>query len=424
MRLLTLFSPAVILMSSMKYPKKLALATAVFFLPFVLFLYLGYDYVESESRSILKLQEGLAYQQKVRLFLEYVPLERGMTVAMQQGDSTYKTKIEDNFKRIDSAIADIDASPAPNMSLHEEWINIKAQWQELRSGIWERTLSENYRLHTNLMGKTLLLMQHSGDVSYAINDADLSIYHLVKILSDHIPMLVEYTGQGRAIGTKILIKQSISFEEQKEATLLYGKIRSHLDSIVHDGAIICERHPEICSTINPSISGIEKDCERFSTVFTSQILNTDHWQINSNNYFYDMTQTIQTYFNAYDVISGALQLHLEKRLYNLKRQMIIGEGIALVVLATIIYFTIGFYLAFMGVLDELVGAARLISSGKYVVRVPIKTDDEMADVSHAFNDMAQKIGQSFAFLKSYKKAVDASNLLSITDVFMSMISFV
>ena len=416
MRLLTLFSPAVILMSSMKYPKKLALATAVFFLPFVLFLYLGYDYVESESRSILKLQEGLAYQQKVRLFLEYVPLERGMTVAMQQGDSTYKTKIEDNFKRIDSAIADIDASPAPNMSLHEEWINIKAQWQELRSGIWERTLSENYRLHTNLMGKTLLLMQHSGDVSYAINDADLSIYHLVKILSDHIPMLVEYTGQGRAIGTKILIKQSISFEEQKEATLLYGKIRSHLDSIVHDGAIICERHPEMCSTINPSISGIEKDCERFSTVFTSQILNTDHWQINSNNYFYDMTQTIQTYFNAYDVISGALQLHLEKRLYNLKRQMIIGEGIALVVLATIIYFTIGFYLAFMGVLDELVGAARLISSGKYVVRVPIKTDDEMADVSHAFNDMAQKIGQSFAFLKSYKKAVDASNLLSITDV--------
>ncbi|HZF69404.1 EAL domain-containing protein [Sulfuricurvum sp.] len=416
MRLLTLFTPAIILMSSMKYPKKLALATAVFFLPFVLFLYLGYDHIESESHSITKLQDGLAYLRKVRLFLEYVPLERGMTVAMQQGDTTYKSKIEANFKRIDSAIADIDAATAPTSSTHEEWMAIKSQWQYLQSGIWDRTSSENYRLHTELIEKTLLLMQHTGDVSYTINDADLTIYHLVKILSDHIPMLVEYTGQGRAIGTKVLLKQTISLEEQKEATLLYGKIRSHLDSIVYDGAIVCERHPELCTSINPSILGIEKDCERFSIVFTSQILNTDHWQINSNDYFYDVTQTIQTYFNAYDVISAALQIHLEKRLDNLKKQMIVGEGIALVILAALIYFTIGFYLAFMGVLDELVGAARLISSGKYVVRVPIKTDDEMADVSHAFNEMAQKIGQSFAFLKSYKKAVDASNLLSITDI--------
>jgi len=416
MRLLTLFSPAVIMMSSMKYPKKLALATAVFFLPFVLFLYVGYDHIETESRSITKLQDGLDYQRKIRIFLEHIPLERGMTVAMQQGDTAYKSKIEENFKHIYSAIVDIDASLPPTSSIHSEWVAIKNQWLDIRSGIWKRTSSENYRLHTDLIEKTLLLMQHTGDVSYTINDADLTIYHLVKILSDHIPMLVEFTGQGRAIGTKVLLKQSISFEEQKDATILYGKIRSHLDSIVHDGAIACERHPEMCKSINPSLLDTEKDCETFLTVFTSQILNTNHWQINSNDYFYNITQTIETYFHAYDIVSAALQMHLENRLTNLKRQMIIGEGIAVFILAALIYFTIGFYLAFMGVLDELVGAARLISSGKYVVRIPIKTYDEMADVSHAFNDMAQKIGQSFAFLKSYKKAVDASNLLSITDV--------
>lgn len=416
MQLLTFFSPAVIMMSSMKYPKKLALATAVFFLPFVLFLYVGYDHIETESRSITKLQDGLAYQRKIRIFLEYIPLERGMIVAMQQGDITYKSRIEENFKHINSAIVDIDASLTPTSSIHKEWIAIKNQWLDIRSGIWNRTSSENYRLHTDLIAKTLLLMQHTGDVSYTINDGDLTIYHLVKILSEHIPMLVEFTGQGRAIGTKVLLKKSISFEEQKDATILYGKIRSHLDSIVHDGAIACERHPEMCKSINSSLLDTEKYCEIFLTVFTSQILNTNHWQIKSNDYFYNMTQTIEIYFNAYDTVSAALQMHLKNRLANLKRQMIFGESIALVILAALIYFTIGFYLAFIGVLDELVGAARLISSGKYVVKVPIKTYDEMADISHAFNDMAQKIGQSFAFLKSYKKAVDASNLLSITDI--------
>lgn len=82
MRLIDLFSPAVAIMSSMKYPKKLALATTVFFLPFVLFLYLGYSHIKNESLSIQKLQEGLSYQQSVRNFFQYIPLQRGMTSAV------------------------------------------------------------------------------------------------------------------------------------------------------------------------------------------------------------------------------------------------------------------------------------------------------------------------------------------------------
>lgn len=416
MRLRDLFSPAVIIMSSMKYPKKLALATAVFFLPFLLFLYWGYDHVENETRSIKKLQEGLVYQQKVKHLLEFVPLERGMIVAYAQGDISYKEAIEKNVQSIDAAIAAVDTLNPPTPSIGTEWIVIKEEWSDLKNGIWKKPVIESYRLHTDLIAKILLVMQHTADGSYTINDADLTIYPLVKMLSEHIPMLVEYTGQGRAIGTRILLKRSMTFNEQKEATILYGKIRSRLDSIVHDGTVVCERHPEMCGDISPSVAAIEKECNRFSNVFTSQIVSTDHWKIDSKDYFRDMTLTIETYFNAYDTLVGTLHRHLENRLENLQRQMLLGEVAVIAVLVLLIYFTIGFYLAFMGVLDELVGAAHLISSGKYRVRIPIMTDDEMADVSHAFNEMAQKIGQSFAFLKSYKKAVDASNLLSITDV--------
>ena len=415
MRLLNLFSPAVAMMSSMKYPKKLALATAVFFLPFVLFLYLGYNYISSESHSIKKLQAGLDYQQSIRYFFQYIPLERGMITAVQEGDNSYKAKIEENFKNIELAIEAVDALPTPALSLVPEWKEIKTEWRALRDGLWERPSEENYRRHTILIDKILLLVRYIGDVSYTINDSDLSIYQLVQILSDHIPALAQYTGMGRAIGTRVILKQSMTFDEKKEATILYGKIRSHLDSIVHQSAVVCKRHHEICSTITPSISAIQTDVDNFSNLFTTQILNTDHWTIRSDNYFQDTTNTIDTYFNAYDTLSASLQTYMNDRLAKLNQQMIIGEALALIVLASIIYFTIGFYLAFIGVLDELLGAARLVSSGEYVVRVPITTKDEMADISHAFNDMTKKIEQSFSFLKSYKKAVDASTILSITD---------
>ena len=415
-RLTNLFSPAVAMMSSMKYPKKLALATAVFFLPFVLFLYLGYNHVESESRSIEKLQTGLAYQQSVRYFFEYIPLERGMTMAVQQGDLSYKAKIEENFKIIESAIKKIDAMPLPTLSVAIEWKEIKTQYWELQNGLWKRSADENYRMHTVLIDKILLLMRHIGEASYTINDSDLSIYYLVNILSNHIPALVQYTGEGRAIGTGVILKQSMTFNEKKEATVLYGKICSHLDSILHDGTVSCERHGEMCRVIAPTISDIEKETNKFSIIFTTQILNTDHWALIPSHYFKNTTNTIDTYFKAYDTFSATLESQLNEKLTNLDREMIIGEIVGFIILASIIYFTVGFYLAFIRVLDELMGAAHLISTGEYVVRVPITTDDEMADISHAFNDMTKKIEQSFSFLKSYKRAVDASDILSITDI--------
>ncbi len=416
MRLIDFFNPAIALMSSMKYPQKLALATGVFFLPFGLFLYLGYDHVVSEYRSIQKLQAGLAYQHRVRHFFEYIPLQRGMTVALQQGGFSYKSKLEETFKQIESTIIVVDAMPAPTPAIAAEWETIKTEWLLLRSGLSERSAPENYRSHTILIDKVILLMRHIGDASYAINDADFSIYSLVQMLCNNIPMLVQYTGQERAIGTRVILKQSMTFEERKEATILYGKISSHLNEITHDGDIICERHTEMCHTVKLQVMAIQEEIENFSDLFMSQILYTDRWPISSEPYFKDATKTIGSYLNAYDTLSAALQSHLDERFASLNRQMITGVLIALAVLVSMIYFTIGFYLSFMGVLNELTGTAKRISEGEYAVHIPIKTDDEMADVSLAFNEMAKRVGKAFAFLKSYKKAVDASNILSITDV--------
>lgn len=414
MYLVNFFAPAVAVMSSMKYPKKLALATGVFFFPFVLFLYLGYEHVDKESHSIRKLQIGLSYQQKVKDFFGYIPLERGMTAAVQHGDVSYKPKVEVNFRQIESLITAVDRMPIPNSAVGAEWKKIKSEWRGIRKDIWKRSTSDNYRQHTVLIGHIIVLMQRIGDSSYTINDSDLSIYQLVQILSGYLPELVEDTGQWRAIGTRVILRHAMTFEEKNEATLLYGKIRSNLDAIVNYGSIACERDPAMKRTIMPAIAAIQNNTESLSDLFTSKILNAERWPIRSERYFSDATQTIDTYLNAYDRISAALQSHLDERLANLHRQSILAILIAATVLIFLIYFTVGFYLAFMGVLKELTAAALLISKGG-VASVAIKTDDEMADVSRAFNNMAKKVGQSFAFLNSYKKAVDASNILSITD---------
>ena len=146
-----------------------------------------------------------------------------MITAVQEGDNSYKAKIEENFKNIELAIEAVDALPTPALSLVPEWKEIKTEWRALRDGLWERPSEENYRRHTILIDKILLLVRYIGDVSYTINDSDLSIYQLVQILSDHIPALAQYTGMGRAIGTRVILKPLIiPYQIRQQANLLYN----------------------------------------------------------------------------------------------------------------------------------------------------------------------------------------------------------
>jgi len=339
-----------------------------------------------------------------------------MMAALGHGDNTYKRHIQANFSKIESAMAAVDALSAPTPHTKQEWEKIKTEWAILRQELWNLSPQQNFDRHTDLADQVLHLTQDTDIDPELIKNTDLSITHLAEILNEHLPVLAQEAGKARAIGTAVILKQSMSPEEKKAAILLYGTAQSHKAGIEHAFEITCESQHDICRAISPFIEKIKHKTDRFGDKFVSEIINADHWSLDAENYFDEATQIISHYFDTYDAVFGALQKHLSSQLSLLAKQIIAISIIAAVMLICLIYFMIGFYLSFIGTLKGLTEASEMIALGNFGISVPIQTRDEMADVSYAFNEMTQKIKQTFAFLESYKKAIDESNIVSITDM--------
>lgn len=416
MQLLKLFDPAVRIIGNMKYTKKIALGSFIFFLPVLVFLMFGYNHLGSRYRANEEFQSHLRYNQAIREFLEDVLLERGMIAAFQYGDASYKQRIEALFDSVQTAIKNVDALTPPTPRIKQGWEAIKSRWAILYEEIWSLSPQENFNRHTALADQVLHLTQDTDVDPDLIDDIHSSIAHLAEIINEHLPALAQEAGKARAIGTAVILKQSMSLEEKKAATLLYGTAQSHKAAIKHAFEITCKFHHDICRAISPFIEKMEHKTDRLGDRFVSEIINTDHWPFDAQSYFDETTQTVSYFFDTYDAIFDALQTHLSRELDLLTRQIIAISIIAMIMLICLIYFMAGFYLSFIESLKSLAKASKMIAQGDFDISVPIRTKDEMADVSHAFNQMNQKIKQTFAFLESYKKAIDKSNIVSITDI--------
>lgn len=411
-----LFKPVIRLIGNIKYTKKIAVAGFIFFLPVLLFVFWGYSHLGKQYRAVEEFQSHLRYNQAIREFFEDILLERGMIAAFQHGDSSYTQRIEALFDSIQTAIKNVDALTPPTPHIKQEWEAIKSRWAILHEERWSLSPQENFNRRTALADQVLHLTQDADVDPDLIDDIHLSIIHLAEILNEHLPALTQEAGKARAIGTAVILKQSISLEEKKAATLLYGTVQSHKAAIKHAFEITCKSHHDICRAISPFIEKMEHKTDYLGDRFVSEIINTDHRSFDAQSYFDETTQTISYFFDTYDAIFDALQTHLSRELDFLTRQIIAISIIAMIMLICLIYFMTGFYLSFAESLKSLTKASEMITQGDFDISIPIQTQDEMADVSHAFNQMNQKIKQTFAFLESYKKAIDKSNIVSITDI--------
>lgn len=215
MQLLKLFNPAIRIIGNMKYTKKIALSSFIFFLPVLVFLMFGYKHLGSQYRAIEEFQSHLHYNQAIREFFENVLLERGMMAAFQHGDNSYKQRLEALFDSIQTAIKNVDALTPPTPHIKQEWEAIKSRWAILHEERWSLSPQENFNRRTALADQVLHLTQDADVDPDLIDDIHLSIIHLAEILNEHLPALTQEAGKARAIGTAVILKQSISLEEKK-----------------------------------------------------------------------------------------------------------------------------------------------------------------------------------------------------------------
>jgi methyl-accepting chemotaxis protein len=333
------------------------------------------------------------------------------------GDATFKEKAEQKALDISKDIESIDAIDkrlGGILKTTEKWNAIKTKWHDLRSKIYDRTLQENFKIHTSLIEEILSLVSHISDISNLTLDPVLDSYYLMDIAIVKLPPTLEYTEQSRTLGTGVLVKKSMTPDEKLKLGLLYGTIKSAIDSVNKGIQVAFNYNPDI----KPKLEGAVKDyiakANSFLEVLDKRIINASVIDMDSKEYFSLSTATIDAGFKL--DAEGLLVLNslLEKRIKDIsaKRSLIIF--ITVITFLALTYLFIGFYISVIEALKKMQGSMEKIADGDLREEIKIYTKDELGHLANTMNHMTRSVGSMISsILSSADKVTSAIDRLKV-----------
>ncbi|WP_458414910.1 diguanylate cyclase domain-containing protein [Schinkia sp. CFF1] len=403
----SIFSPAVSLMKKLKYPHKFALIGIIILLPVSFMLYYFFSGMEDKIAFIEKEKIGIEYNLHLKNLLDELQQHRGMTNAYRNGDQSFKEEISIKESQIKLEISEIDAINkrlASKLQTKKMWDDVKNNWISFQANANNLTAQENLEMHTKVIAKLVLLMNHVGYTSNLYLDSRLENHHLIASYTK-IPYMTEKIGQARAIGSGYLAKKLGTVEEKEKLFALSILIRATADDINETVKTVLNENitnkPLINSYLNESVS----ETEFFLDTLNNKVLVATNTIITPNYYFLLATKTIDSSYKLYEAEAQALSHLLDNDITHAKSQRNQVIFLFAIVLFILFYLFIAFYKSVRDTLLTFEQTAVKMANGDLKARVSLDTKDELKEAGDSFNIMAESLCDKIDELKEAEEAL-------------------
>jgi len=149
-------------------------------------------------------RESLTANTALKILVDNLQQHRGMLNATLSGDNSFKTKITQTQKQINSTLSELnDELKNTALNTHLEHLNkIQSSWAKLYPTVYSLSRLESLKKHTAIVQSTLFLMTNIAEENQLLKD---SCYpeELVDIIWHCIPNTAEALGKTRAAGSGI-----------------------------------------------------------------------------------------------------------------------------------------------------------------------------------------------------------------------------
>ncbi len=400
-----LLQPAVAVMNRLKYLQKFALFGLLFLLPIVFTLHVVFSEINGEIRDARKERMGIQYTNQIRTLLEHLQIHRGMVNAYLSGDISFKSQIEEERIKVESAIDAVDkveASLGESLDTKQLWESIKNSWKRLDKNATQMPPKESFQLHTELIQKSFLL--HTALIADALNlinhiedssglrlDPEYESYYLMDTILNKLPLLIETVGQARGIGSGISARQEMMEDEKKRLIIFSGQIKSAVEDLRSRTAFF--QNFALYAQVHTYIQNYVTVLEGFLNLLDREFIDAARVTIQPADYFRRATVVIDAGFRLYDAEAPVLDGLLKERIRKLTNKKYVVAGFSCLVLLLILYIAIAFYSSILRSVLSLKRTAMRIVRGDLSARVHLETKDELEQVGSAFNQMVVSFGE-------------------------------
>ena len=417
-----LFSPAINLMNTLSYPKKLGGIALIFLIPLIFGLLLSLSKSYGTITTTQKKLTALNYISEIRPLLQLIPEHRGMVNAFLGGEIIFHKKIIQKQEQINKRFAILDENTLlkqHNEDLKADIDQINSQWSLLKKDVLLPGASKQHRKifqrHSRIVKAT-----HNHLISmaqfYKLDlDPDLIGHRVAENLIFELPSLIEYIGQARGLGAGSIATKTISHAEHHDFVVLSGLIQNSLNIIKHNIEACNRYYPAHGAYTQQALAAGISTTQSFIDTLTDEIIgmsetkdDNSHITISSWGFYEAGTEAIMANLAIFDAIGQIVKDILTTRIRKNTTNMFVRCFISLIFLATIIYIFGGLYWGIINSIHSLKNAAEAFAQGRLLEPVHLKARDETTIVAESFNVMSRKIHQNLTDLATKEEKLQAS----------------
>ncbi|MFA7300657.1 MAG: diguanylate cyclase, partial [Sideroxydans sp.] len=319
--------------------------------------------------------------------VQLIQKHRGISAVLLGGNETMQDRRITEEKKVADALNAMEAKLPPRLNSSEEFLNIRAAWQQLSKDGLHQTVEENFAAHTRLIEQTYLFEEFIADDYALTSDRDIATNYLIDATIHKFPHALEHLGQLRAYGAGILAEKQITEHQKIKLNNMIAELRSVLHKLSINIGKTSHYSPAVLESLDAAFVGIESSSQQIIELVETDILG-GNFVTPAENFFDISTAAINHgYAQIHRVLLPVARNLIEARIAKASNTLYLSVGSALLLLMMMIYISVSIYYAIIGSVKSLVHAAHAFAEGDLNQRVNLDAHDELSLVGDSFNAM-------------------------------------
>ncbi|RMG33086.1 MAG: HAMP domain-containing protein [Gammaproteobacteria bacterium] len=416
---MNVFTPAEAIIGRLSYTGKIILLLGIFLVPTTYLIWTDYSSTKVQIDRMELEQKGLRYLAMARQVFKLVPQHRGLSQAVLNGDGSVASRLAEVAGKVDQALQQLRATDSQlggALSTDGHVDAIAQDWQELKRDNAKLKPAESFQRHTRLVMQVYDLLTHVADESGITTDRDGGMALLSRALFEDLSLIIEYGGRARGLATGAATG---AFDPTLFTNLrtVISKLESRHRSLTKRLAHARDMDPDLLGSLEKEAKEANQAITGFHDFIQQQILGTGKITVKPTQVFDKGTAAIASALQFHERTDQILEQDIVNRLQHLRWTQATMLGTSGMALLLMLYLGIGFYRNIKQTIRNVAEGTARIAKGELATRISIPTRDEMTEVQHAINRMAEAVGSLIGEVKDATLAVEreAGHIGEITD---------
>jgi len=385
------FLPATALMMRLNFTKRTVVLAVIILFAFSIVTSNLYNRINAVIKTSEKELVGLTLLSPLFKTVQLLQQHRGLSSGVLGGTATLIEQRQERQKQTDDAFIVLANTLPLTLSDSGQWNKIDNEWNTIKEEGMTWSVKDNFSKQTLIVDQLLVLSQTIADAYELTNHPNLDIFYLLNTTIHQLASTQEFLGQTRAFGTGMLSeKKSSNLQKLQINTLI-----AQANKAVH----LLQRNLNKTALYNPSIEQVLLKSAQETFISSHYIFNLvesdiiqEHYRTAPKEFFQITTDAIDnTYEVMFKVLLPTTELLIKQQHSDAEQVLIASAIMVVLVFLTILYFSVGIYIATVKGIDTIAKATLAFASGDLNSRLKLNSKSELNTIKKSFNLMADEL---------------------------------